>query len=155
VSNPDRDNLARAAYEAYRAAHSNPLPAWHDVPESEQRAWTVAVSAVAGQPDATLIAEGVRGQQIIIDGPDKTHVFHTDFTAGRQGTLPIKDEHASGQHCLFQSAHGLWYVEDLGSTNGTFVNNRRVITAQRVKRGDKVRIGHTTLTVVSVSDGGR
>jgi pSer/pThr/pTyr-binding forkhead associated (FHA) protein len=155
VSNPDREHLARTAYEAYRAALPNPPPAWHDVPDDEKYAWTVAVTAVTSAPDATLIAEGVKAQQIIVDGPDQTHVFHTDFTAGRQGTLPIRDEHASSHHCLFQSAHGLWYVEDLGSTNGTFLNGRRIIAAQRVKKGDKVRIGHTTLTVISMSDGGR
>jgi pSer/pThr/pTyr-binding forkhead associated (FHA) protein len=155
VSNPDREHRARTAYEAYRAAHPNPPSAWDDAPEEERRAWSVAVSAVTGQPEATLIAEGVKTQQIIIEGPDQTHIFHNDFTVGRLGTLPIRDEHASSHHCLFQSAHGLWYVEDLGSTNGTFLNGRRVITAQRLKRGDKVRIGHTTVTVVAVTDGGR
>jgi pSer/pThr/pTyr-binding forkhead associated (FHA) protein len=155
MSNPDRDHLAITAYAAYRAAHQNPPPAWDDIPETERQAWTVAVSAVTGQPDATLIAEGVKTQQIVIEGPEQTHVFHKDFTAGRQGTLPIRDEHASSHHCLFQTAHGLWYVEDLGSTNGTFLNNRRIIAAQRLKKGDKVRIGHTTVTVVAVTDGGR
>jgi len=150
VSNPDREHLAIIAYAAYRSACPDTPPAWDDIPETERRAWTVAVAAVTGQPDATLIAEGVKLHQIIIEGPDQTHVFHNDFTAGRQGTLPIRDEHASAHHCLFQAAHGLWYVEDLGSTNGTFVNGRRVITAQRLKKGDKVRIGHTTVIVVSV-----
>jgi pSer/pThr/pTyr-binding forkhead associated (FHA) protein len=155
MSNPDREHLAITAYAAYRAAHQNPPPAWDDIPETERHAWTVAVSAVTGQPEATLIAEGVKTQQIVIEAPEQTHVFHTDFTAGRQGTLPIRDEHASSHHCLFQTAHGLWYVEDLGSTNGTFLNNRRIIAAQRLKKGDKVRIGHTTVTVVSVTDSGR
>jgi pSer/pThr/pTyr-binding forkhead associated (FHA) protein len=153
VSNPDREHLAMTAYAAYRAAHPDTPPAWEDIPEAEHRAWTVAVAAVTGQPDATLIAEGMRVEQIVIEGPDQTHIFHRDFTVGRQGSLPIRDEHASSHHCLFQTAHGLWYVEDLGSTNGTFVNGRRVVTAQRVKKGDKVRIGHTTVTVVSVGLG--
>lgn len=153
MSNPDREHVVRTAYEAYRAAHPDTPPAWDDIPEAERRAWTVAVFAVTGAPEATLIAAGVKTQQIVIEGPEETHVFHTDFTAGRQGTLPIRDEHASSHHCLFQTAHGLWYVEDLGSTNGTFLNGRRIIAAQRVKKGDKVRIGHTTVTVVAVTDG--
>jgi pSer/pThr/pTyr-binding forkhead associated (FHA) protein len=114
----------------------------------------MAVLAVTGHPDATL-AEGVKPLQIVIQLADKTHVFHSDFTVGRQGTLAIHDDHASSHHCLFQPAHGLWYVEDLGSTNGTYLNNRRIIAAQRVKRGDKVRIGHSVINVVSVSDAGR
>jgi hypothetical protein len=153
MSNSDREHLALIAYAAYRAALPNTPPAWDDITDDERRAWVVAVAAVTGQPDATLIAEGVRTQQIVIECPDQTHVFHKDFTAGRQGTLPVRDEHASSHHCLFQTAHGLWYVEDLGSTNGTFLNNRRIIAAQRVKKGDKVRIGHTTITVISVADG--
>jgi pSer/pThr/pTyr-binding forkhead associated (FHA) protein len=155
VSNPDREHLARAAYEAYRSAHPNPPPAWDDVQEAERHAWAAAISAVTGHPEATIIGEALRPQQIVIEAADQTHVFHADFTAGRQGTLTIRDEHASSQHCLFQTAHGLWYVEDLGSTNGTFLNGRRIIAAQRVKKGDKVRIGHTTVIVVSVADGGR
>ncbi|MGH3149875.1 MAG: FHA domain-containing protein, partial [Streptosporangiaceae bacterium] len=43
-----------------------------------------------------------------------------------------------------------WYVEDLNSTNGTFLNNRRIFSAQRLKRGDKVKIGRTVITVLSV-----
>jgi hypothetical protein len=152
VSNPDREHTARIAYEAYRAALPHTPPAWEDIPETEHRAWSIAVAAVTHQPDATLIGEGVKIQQIVIEGPDQTHIFHNDFTVGRQGTLPIRDEHASSHHCLIQTAHGLWYVEDLGSTNGTFLNGRRVVTAQRIKKGDKVRIGHTTVTVVSIGN---
>jgi pSer/pThr/pTyr-binding forkhead associated (FHA) protein len=155
VNSPDREHLAITAYAAYRAAHPNTPPAWNELPEADRHAWTMAVAAVTAQPEATIIAEGVKAHQIVIEGPEQTHIFHTDFTAGRQGTLPVRDEHASSHHCLFQTAHGLWYVEDLGSTNGTFLNGRRIIAAQRVKKGDKVRIGHTTVTVVSVTDGGK
>ena len=49
----------------------------------------------------------------------------------------------------FQFAHGYWYVEDLNSTNGTWLNGRRMFSAQRLKKGDKVRIGRTTVTIVS------
>ena len=81
-------------------------------------------------------------------GPDP-RLPHKDFTAGRQGSLVISDDHASSQHCLFQPAHGFWYVEDLGSTNGTWLNGRRMFAAQRLKKGDKVKIGRTVIVVVS------
>ena len=106
------------------------------------------MSAVTGQGDVT-VAEGVRTQSLIIQVGDQTHVFHSDITAGRQGTLAISDEHASSHHALFQFAHGLWYVEDLGSTNGTWLNGRRIYAPQRLKKGDKVRIGRTVVSVVS------
>jgi pSer/pThr/pTyr-binding forkhead associated (FHA) protein len=106
------------------------------------------VSAVTGEGDVTL-AEGVRTQSLVVQAGDQTHIFHADFTAGRQGNLAVGDEHASSHHALFQFAHGLWYVEDLGSTNGTWLNGRRIFMAQRLKKGDKIRIGRTVVIVVS------
>ena len=61
----------------------------------------------------------------------------------------ISDEHASSHHALFQLAHGFWFVQDLNSTNGTWLNNRRVYQAQRLKKGDKIKIGRTIVAVVS------
>ncbi len=149
MSTPDLDHLARLAYESYRkAARRDDLPPWDDTPERERRGWQVAVSAVTGKGDVTL-AEGAHTQSLIIQVGNDTHVFHGDTTVGRQGNLNISDDHASGHHALLQSAHGLWYVEDLDSTNGTYLNGRRIYASQRLKKGDKVRIGHTVLLVVS------
>jgi hypothetical protein len=150
VANHDLDNLARLAYESYRkAARRDDLPEWDDTPEGERHGWHVAVSAVTGKGDVT-IGEGVAPtQSLIIQVGDDTHVFHGDTTVGRQGNLTITDDHASSHHALLQSAHGLWYVEDLDSTNGTYLNGRRIYASQRLKKGDKVRIGHTVLLVVS------
>jgi pSer/pThr/pTyr-binding forkhead associated (FHA) protein len=125
-----------------------PLPPWDEATEQEQQAWKAAVSAVTGQGEVTL-ADAAPAQGLVVQAGDQTRVFHTDFTAGRQGTMAVSDEHASGHHALFQFAHGLWYVEDLGSTNGTWLNGRRIFAAQRLKKGDKIRIGRTVITVVS------
>ena len=59
------------------------------------------------------------------------------------------DDFASGQHARFKVARELWYVEDLGSTNGTWLNGRRIHAAQLLKKGDKIKIGHVLLIVVS------
>lgn len=144
----DLQHLARTAYEAHRGAHAGPLPSWEDSTEQEQQAWKVAVAAVTASGEATL-TEGPPAQSLIIQAGDQTSVFHNDFTVGRQGSLALSDERASGQHAHFQFAHGLWYVEDLGSTNGTWLNGRRIFMAQRLKKGDKVKIGRTVLIVVS------
>ena len=61
----------------------------------------------------------------------------------------LSDEHASSHHALFQPAHGYWFVQDLGSTNGTWLNGRRMFAAQRLKKGDKIKIGRTIVVVVS------
>jgi len=144
------ESLARTAYEAHRGAHPDSLPPWEDVTEPEQHAWRAAVSAVAGQTGVTLAdAEPVPVQSLMVQAGDQRHSFEKDFTAGRQGALARGDDYASNNHARFQIAHGLWYVKDLGSTNGTWLNGRRIHAAQRLKKGDKIKIGHTVVTVVS------
>ena len=148
MSSTDLERRARVAYEAYRGAHPGSIPAWEDLTEQEQQAWTAAASAVTGPGDVT-VSDGVPAKSLIVQAGDRTHTFHNDFTAGRQGTLPISDEHASSQHAHFQYAHSIWYVEDLGSTNGTWLNGRRMFSAQRLRKNDKIKIGRTTILVVS------
>jgi pSer/pThr/pTyr-binding forkhead associated (FHA) protein len=148
VNSTDLDRLARTAYEAHRGAQSGSLPSWEDTTEQERKAWRAAVSAVTSTGDAT-IADSGPAPSIVIQSGGETRIFHAEFTAGRQGSLVINDEHASSHHALFLSAHGLWYVEDLGSTNGTWLNGRRIVAAQRLRKSDKVRIGRTTIVVVS------
>jgi len=148
VTSTDLDRLARTAYEAHRSANPGSLPPWEDATEQEQKAWKAAMSAVTSTGDAT-IADAGPAPSIAVQVGGETHVFHTEFTAGRQGTLIVNDDHASSHHALFQTAHGLWYVEDLGSTNGTWLNGRRIGVAQRLKKRDKVRIGRTVIVVVS------
>ena len=148
VASTDLDRLAQTAYEAHRKAQSGSLPSWDDVSAQEQAAWRAAVSAVTGPGDST-VTETRSIKAIVVQADGQTHTFHKEFTAGRQGSLVIGDEHASGQHALFQLAHGFWFVQDLDSTNGTWLNNRRVYQAQRLKKGDKIKIGRTIVAVVS------
>jgi pSer/pThr/pTyr-binding forkhead associated (FHA) protein len=146
VGSADPGDLARNAYEAYRAAHPTPLPPWDSIDEQEQAAWRAAASAIAGRRRGTRI-EAARNPPLVIRTGDHSHSFDANFTVGREGNLAIDDDFASSFHARFQVAHGRWYVEDLGSTNGTWLNGRRILTAQWVKKGDKVRIGHTVMTV--------
>jgi pSer/pThr/pTyr-binding forkhead associated (FHA) protein len=148
VASSNLEHLARTAYEAHRSAHPTSLPPWEDITEQEQRAWLAAVSAIAIQSGST-VAEAPPTREIVIQVGDRRHSFSTTFTAGRQGNLAISDEFASSHHARFQVAHGLWFIEDLGSTNGTYLNGRRFRAPQHLKKGDKVKIGRTVMTVVS------
>ena len=67
---------------------------------------------------------------------------------GGQNEVPLEgDEFASARHARFESRRdGLW-VEDIGSTNGTFVNGARVTTPRRLSKGDIVRVGQTDFRV--------
>jgi pSer/pThr/pTyr-binding forkhead associated (FHA) protein len=148
VSSSSLEHLARIAYEAHRGAQPTPLPQWEDTSEQEQQAWRAAVSAIAAQTGSTLV-EAEPTRPLVIQLGDQRHSFSTTFTAGRQGNIIINDEFASTHHARFQVAHSLWFIEDLGSTNGTWLNGRRFRAPQHLKKGDKIKIGRTVMTVVA------
>ncbi len=87
---------------------------------------------------------------MILELGGQGHTFGADFTVGREGSLAIDDDFASGQHARFQTVRGLWYLEDLGSTNGTLLNGRHVLSVQLLKKRDKIQTGNTVMTVVSI-----
>ncbi|MEA2493030.1 MAG: hypothetical protein QOJ29_941 [Thermoleophilaceae bacterium] len=57
--------------------------------------------------------------------------------------IPIDDAFASSAHARIFSRGQFMYIEDMGSTNGTYLNGRRLRSAERLKVGDTVRIGET------------
>jgi pSer/pThr/pTyr-binding forkhead associated (FHA) protein len=59
--------------------------------------------------------------------------------------LRLSDTYASSFHARIYNSDGTWFIEDLGSTNGTYLNQRRITAPAEVRAGDKVRIGKTTL----------
>ena len=77
-------------------------------------------------------------------------VFQEPVTVGRAPDSGLRldhDEFASSHHARISPAdNGLW-IEDLGSTNGTFVNEARVTTARQLRAGDLVKVGETELRV--------
>ena len=64
---------------------------------------------------------------------------------GPECELRIEDTYASQQHARLFGKNGAWYVEDLGSTNGTFVNDQRLAAPAMVQPGDRIRVGTTVL----------
>jgi hypothetical protein len=66
---------------------------------------------------------------------------------GRADACQIKlgDTYISQFHARLYPRDGNWYVEDLGSTNGTYLNQRKLTGPSEVHAGDVVRLGKTTL----------
>jgi pSer/pThr/pTyr-binding forkhead associated (FHA) protein len=60
-------------------------------------------------------------------------------------TLVLTDDYASTRHARLSQRGSEWYVEDLGSTNGTYLDRAKVTTAVRVPLGTPVRIGKTVI----------
>lgn len=76
-----------------------------------------------------------------------THRLVGTLEIGRGESSPIRldDQYVSQQHARFLERNGSWYVEDLGSTNGTYLNDQRVTEAIPVHAGDVVRVGKITM----------
>jgi hypothetical protein len=100
---------------------------------------------------AAIVTAG--GRLIVEESPvlDKGDAFTVDsapLTVGRSGQNDVAvdgDEFASARHVRFEPRRdGVW-VQDLGSTNGTYVNGVRIDGARRLAPGDVVRVGETDL----------
>jgi pSer/pThr/pTyr-binding forkhead associated (FHA) protein len=60
-------------------------------------------------------------------------------------TLVLDDDYSSSRHARLYPEGGQWFVEDLGSTNGTFLGQARVERPTPVPPGAQVRVGKSTL----------
>ena len=77
-----------------------------------------------------------------------TLAIDRELVAGRTETAQIRlveDGYASGRHARFLRRDERDIVEDLGSTNGTFVNGEQLLGTRPLASGDLIAIGQTTL----------
>jgi hypothetical protein len=84
---------------------------------------------------------------LVVDGPGTRHVLEAGSNVLGRGTdadIRLPDTGVSRKHVDVQLEGGAVVVEDLGSTNGTLVNGRRV-GRQELADGDVIRIGHSVL----------
>jgi pSer/pThr/pTyr-binding forkhead associated (FHA) protein len=61
--------------------------------------------------------------------------------------LSMMDEALSAHHARLAHHHGQWWLEDLNSTNGTFLNREKLTTAAVVITGDKFKCGNTVFDI--------
>jgi hypothetical protein len=66
---------------------------------------------------------------------------------GKQCDIQPDDTYVSQVHARVSNRNGSWVVEDLGSTNGTYLNQRKVSGPTGISPGDRIRIGKTVLEV--------
>ena len=99
-------------------------------------------SAEAAEP-TELVVHLPQGRPRVI--PLDSH----DVTFGRAetSTVVLADQFVSDAHARVYWADGAWLVTDLGSTNGTYVNQRKVTAPQILAPGDQIGIGKTTVQV--------
>jgi hypothetical protein len=66
---------------------------------------------------------------------------------GKQCDIQPDDTYVSQVHARVSNRNDSWVVEDLGSTNGTYLNQRKVSVPTGISPGDRIRIGKTVLEV--------
>ena len=122
--------------------------------------WVVRGLAVDRAPRSSRSRNGKEGSAgpALPPGPQSV-VVHTEGTKPRtvkmaasmvMGRAPecellLEDTYVSQQHARIFGKNGSWYVEDLGSTNGTFVNDQKLAAPAMVQPGDRIRVGTTVL----------
>jgi pSer/pThr/pTyr-binding forkhead associated (FHA) protein len=64
---------------------------------------------------------------------------------GTDSAIRLDDDYVSTRHARVASNGEQWFVEDLGSTNGTYIGNQRVTTPTPIAPGTAIRVGKTVL----------
>ncbi|RKN38042.1 FHA domain-containing protein FhaB/FipA [Streptomyces hoynatensis] len=94
-----------------------------------------------GAPSKLVITEGsLAGTTVALQGQT--------ITLGRahDSTIVLDDDYASGRHArIYPDRDGQWIVEDLGSTNGTYLDRGRLTTPVPIPPGTPIRIGKTVI----------
>ncbi|MGY1735974.1 FhaA domain-containing protein [Geodermatophilus sp. SYSU D00684] len=117
-----------------------PLPPLHGRVATDTGRQHPSVTGRAGsRPGVTHV--------LVVDGPGTRHELSTGRNVIGRGTdadIRLPDTGVSRKHADCVLENGTAVVEDLGSTNGTLVNGRRV-SRQALSDGDVIRIGHSVL----------
>ena len=110
-------------------------------PRSERRQKAPKAPAKRrGSPTHVAVVEGA-------NAGDRADLAHAPILIGRgpDAAIRLDDDYVSTRHARIASADDQWFVEDLGSTNGTYVGSARITQPTTLQLGSKVRIGKTTL----------
>ena len=116
----------------------------------------VQVSAVIGTEGRSWrrsnrkVAKGQATKLVVVEGELAGTVVPLDqapVTIGRaaDATLVLEDDYVSSRHTRLFLSDGHWLVEDLDSTNGTWIGKTRITTATVVPLGEQLRIGRTII----------
>jgi pSer/pThr/pTyr-binding forkhead associated (FHA) protein len=93
-----------------------------------------------GMPSVLVVTQGALSGTSVRLG-------ESAVTMGRSqdSTIVIDDDYVSSRHARVFPRDGEWFVEDLGSTNGTYLDRTKVISAMPVKIGVPIRVGKTVV----------
>ena len=87
-------------------------------------------------------------QIFLPDGREVTHDLPEEkTTVGRipENMLQIEDASVSSRHAEILFENNAWFIRDIGSTNGSYLNGGRLVGALPITKGDRLQIGSTVL----------
>ncbi|HET6626242.1 MAG TPA: FHA domain-containing protein [Nocardioidaceae bacterium] len=116
-------------------------------PRAERRAQRQAAKT---RPKPARRPRGAPTHVAIVDGANAGERISLDdapllIGRGSDAQIRLDDDYVSTRHARIASSDDQWFVEDLGSTNGTYIGNQRLSQPTTLQLGSQVRIGKTTL----------
>ncbi|GAA1761299.1 FHA domain-containing protein FhaB/FipA [Agromyces humatus] len=139
---PEASSAAPApAASAFPSSPVTPVPAALRAP--------VAASAATSGPDGELASSENATRLVITSGTKAGAEFplgRDEITIGRSSdsAIIIRDDYTSTHHARIMLWNGRWMIQDLDSTNGTFLNGSRVTVPVPIPLGATVKVGATT-----------
>jgi pSer/pThr/pTyr-binding forkhead associated (FHA) protein len=112
------------------------------VPRAQQSVAATPARRKRAQPRELVVTDS--------DGGRRTYPMSSEpLQIGRSEACQVilADTYASQMHARVYPKDGEWFVEDLGSTNGTYLNRVKVAQPSPIGAGDEIRIGKTSLEV--------
>jgi pSer/pThr/pTyr-binding forkhead associated (FHA) protein len=111
-----------------------------------------AAQAPAGAPAATGQPTGPARLKVVEPAARKGQVYDVsdELKIGRAATCQVAladDSYVSQLHARIFRRDGSLFIEDMGSTNGTFLNRKKLTGPVALRRGDRVQVGQTVLEV--------
>jgi hypothetical protein len=113
----------------------------------------VAAGIAPKVSSAGKAAPGVPAQLLMVEPANmrgSVTTLESEVVVGRAPECTVvmpEDPYTSTRHARFFERDGAWWVEDLGSTNGTLVNAKPITEAQQLKRDDRVQTGSAVFEV--------
>jgi hypothetical protein len=131
--------LVRVVWIVARELRGSPAPVPAPAPVSTPTVASPARARKRGWRLVIVQPDSERGRAFPIDG---------EATMGRGGgcTMPLTfDTFVSQVHARAYDRDGALWIEDVGSTNGTYVNGERIAQPVKLGKGDRVQLGETVL----------
>jgi pSer/pThr/pTyr-binding forkhead associated (FHA) protein len=131
---------ARRRRQARKTRPPRPAPPPAPAPAARRNSGRAAAKSARSVPQQMVVTGGALTGTVI-------PLSDMQITIGRadDATLVLNDDYASTRHARLFPQDGQWLVEDLGSTNGTYLDRQKVTQPIPVPVGVPIRIGKTVL----------